>query len=79
LNGAYILLEYLSNRILMEKIYNWKTKAEWKAYLQGRSKGHYAPSVVPSKADFEKGTLRRGGGSWIIHSQWTGSMHPFPK
>ncbi|KAJ7860700.1 hypothetical protein B0H14DRAFT_3445904 [Mycena olivaceomarginata] len=53
--GAYTLLEYLRNRILVEKIYDWKTKAEWKAYLRGGAKGIYAPTVVPSKSDFEVG------------------------
>jgi hypothetical protein len=54
-NGAYTLLEYLSNRILVEKIYDWRTKSEWKSYLRGGAKGQYAPHIVPSKADFEKG------------------------
>jgi hypothetical protein len=54
-NGAYTLLEYLANRIRVEKIYDWKTKIEWKAYLRGGAKGEYAPSVVPSKADFDRG------------------------
>jgi hypothetical protein len=53
--GAYSLLEYLSNRILVEKTFDWKTKNEWKAYLRGGAKGLYAPSVVPTKADFEEG------------------------
>jgi hypothetical protein len=48
-------MEYLSNRILVEKVYDWKTKAEWKSYLRGGSKGLFAPSVIPSKTDFEKG------------------------
>jgi hypothetical protein len=54
-SGAYTLFEYLRNRILVEKIYDWKTKIEWKAYLRGGAKGEYAPTIVPSKADFEKG------------------------
>jgi hypothetical protein len=54
-SGVHTLFKYLSNRILVEKIYDWKTKAEWKAYLRGGSKGLYAPSVVPEKDDFEKG------------------------
>jgi hypothetical protein len=54
-SGAYTLLEYLKNRIMVEKIFDWKTKIEWKAYLRGGAKGEYAPSVVPSKADFEEG------------------------
>jgi hypothetical protein len=54
-SGVYTLLEYLSNRILVEKIYDWKTKAEWKAYLRGGSKKEYAPPVVPTKADFDEG------------------------
>jgi hypothetical protein len=49
------VLEYLRKRILEEKIYDWKSKAEWKSYLRGGAKGEYAPSVVPSKADFEEG------------------------
>jgi hypothetical protein len=53
--SAYTVLEYLSNRILVEKVYDWKTKAEWKAYLRGGSKGEHTPAVVPSKGDFEKG------------------------
>ncbi|KAJ7824535.1 hypothetical protein B0H14DRAFT_3728435 [Mycena olivaceomarginata] len=53
--GAYSVLDYLKNRILVEKIYDWKTKVEWKAYLRGGAKGLHAPSVVPSKADFEEG------------------------
>jgi hypothetical protein len=39
----------------VEKIFDWKTKAEWKAYLQGGTKGEYSASVVPSKADFHEG------------------------
>jgi hypothetical protein len=49
------LLEYLSNRILVEKIYDWRSKAEWKAYLRGGAKRLYAPSIVPSKEDFDEG------------------------
>jgi hypothetical protein len=41
--GAHTLFEYLGNRILVEKIYDWKTKAEWKAYLRGGTKGLHAP------------------------------------
>ncbi|KAJ7810958.1 hypothetical protein B0H14DRAFT_3480176 [Mycena olivaceomarginata] len=54
-SGAYSVLEYLSNRILVEKIFDWRTKAEWKAYLRGGAKGEYGASVVPSKADFDEG------------------------
>ncbi|KAJ7800678.1 hypothetical protein B0H14DRAFT_3490379 [Mycena olivaceomarginata] len=54
-SSAYTVLEYLSHRILVEKIYDWKSKAEWKAYLRGGSKGLHAPASVPTKADFEKG------------------------
>jgi hypothetical protein len=54
-SGAYSVLEYLSNRILVEKIFDWKTKAEWKAYLRGGAKGEYGATVVPSKADFKEG------------------------
>jgi hypothetical protein len=54
-SGAYTLLEYLHKRILGEKIYDWKSKAEWKANLQGGAKGEYAPTAVPSKANFEEG------------------------
>jgi hypothetical protein len=54
-SGAYVLLEYLSNRILTEKIYDWRTKAEWKSYLRSGAKGLYAPASVPSKADFDEG------------------------
>ncbi|KAJ7312951.1 hypothetical protein DFH08DRAFT_821781 [Mycena albidolilacea] len=54
-NGASTVLEYLSNRILVEKIYNWRTKAKWKAYLWGGAKGLYAPTVIPSKVDFKEG------------------------
>jgi hypothetical protein len=54
-NGAYSVLEYLSNRIRVEKIYDWKTKAEWKAYLRSGTKRQHAPSVVPTKADFDEG------------------------
>jgi hypothetical protein len=53
--GVHTLFEYLGNRILVEKVYDWKTKAEWKAYLRGGSKGLHAPAVVPAKTDFEKG------------------------
>ncbi|KAJ7300366.1 hypothetical protein DFH08DRAFT_152127 [Mycena albidolilacea] len=52
--GAYTLLEYLGNRILVEKIYNWRTKAEWKAYLRSGNKGPHAPSTVPSKSNFDE-------------------------
>jgi hypothetical protein len=54
-SGAHTLLEYLGNRILVEKIFDWRTKNEWKAYLRGGAKGEYAPSVVPTKADFDEG------------------------
>ncbi|KAJ7315703.1 hypothetical protein DFH08DRAFT_820274 [Mycena albidolilacea] len=54
-NGAYSLLEYLSNRILVEKIYDWKTKVEWKAYLRSGAKRQHTPPVVPTKADFDEG------------------------
>jgi hypothetical protein len=54
-SSTYSILEYLSNHILVEKTYDWKTKAEWKAYLRGGSKGLHALTVIPSKEDFEKG------------------------
>jgi hypothetical protein len=54
-SGTHSVFEYLRRRIMVQKIYDWKTKAEWKAYLRSGSKGEHAPSVVPDKADFEKG------------------------
>ncbi|KAJ7861322.1 hypothetical protein B0H14DRAFT_3445442 [Mycena olivaceomarginata] len=59
-SGAWTVLEYLRKRIMEEKIYDWKSKAEWKSYLRGGAKGEYAPSVVPSKADFEEGMADPG-------------------
>jgi hypothetical protein len=53
--GAYKQLEYLRHRIVVEKIYDWKSKAEWKAFLRGGSKEENAPRVVPAKSDFEDG------------------------
>ncbi|KAJ7838082.1 hypothetical protein B0H14DRAFT_3459694 [Mycena olivaceomarginata] len=55
-SGAWTVLEYLRKRIMEEKIYDWKSKAEWKSYLRGGAKGRIrSPRLCPPKRDFEEG------------------------
>jgi hypothetical protein len=53
--GTYKQLEYLRHHIVVEKIYDWKSKAEWKTFLRRGSKKENAPRVVPGNSDFEDG------------------------
>jgi hypothetical protein len=54
-SGVYSQLEYLRKQIMVDKIYDWKTRTGWKVYLRSGSKGVRAPSIVPSESDFEEG------------------------
>ncbi|KAJ7864251.1 hypothetical protein B0H14DRAFT_3443598 [Mycena olivaceomarginata] len=54
-SGVYNQLEYLRKQIMVDKIYDWKTRTGWKAYLRSGSKGVRAPTIVPSESDFEEG------------------------
>jgi hypothetical protein len=54
-SGVYGQLEYLRKTIMVDKIYEWKTRTEWKVFLRSGSKGTRAPAFVPSEADFEEG------------------------
>ncbi|KAJ7358542.1 hypothetical protein DFH08DRAFT_953669 [Mycena albidolilacea] len=54
-SGVHGQLEYLRKQIMVDKIYDWKTRTGWKAYLRSGSKGVRAPTSVPSESDFEEG------------------------
>jgi hypothetical protein len=53
--GAYALLEDLRTKIMVERHYEWRTRAQWKTYLIKGSKGEYKPLSIPKKQDFAAG------------------------
>ncbi|KAJ7224235.1 hypothetical protein GGX14DRAFT_557121 [Mycena pura] len=54
-NSMHQYLERMWKSVHVEKNYEWRTNSKWKAYLRRGNKGRFAPKVIPSTEDFEKG------------------------
>ncbi|KAJ6458763.1 hypothetical protein C8R45DRAFT_1221549 [Mycena sanguinolenta] len=53
--NAYGLLEYLRKKIIDERVYEWRTRNEWRSFLRTGVRGQWKPDYKPTPSDFEEG------------------------
>ncbi|KAK7033868.1 hypothetical protein R3P38DRAFT_3186105 [Favolaschia claudopus] len=51
--GAYKMLCHLRDKILVERSFEWRTRADWVTYVRLGGRGKFTPAVIPSQGDFD--------------------------